>query len=262
MITRQAIIEWQENAPWIDMHQVEQDLIISRALTAIFSDKYLASHLAFRGGTALHRIYLSPAARYSEDIDLVQTVAEPIGTVLNGLRRTLDFLGNPTIQQKKKNNTLVFKILSTYPPEVPIKLKIEINCTEHFTVNGFVKHPYEMSNTWYSGDCDIVTFSLDELIGTKIRALYQRRKGRDLFDLYLAGMSPDINPENSVQCFKQYITFSDKNVPSREEYLINLEKKMNNRLFVSDTEGILRPGIDYVPMHAFEVVKNTFISRI
>ena len=154
MITRRAIIEWQENAPWIDMHQVEQDLIISLALTAIYSDSYLASRLAFRGGTALHRIYLSPPARYSEDIDLVQTLAEPIGSVIDRLRNALDFLGKPVIQQKKNNNTLVFKTVSTYPPEIPLKLKVEINCNEHFTVHGFMKVPYEMSNTWHSGGCD------------------------------------------------------------------------------------------------------------
>jgi predicted nucleotidyltransferase component of viral defense system len=262
MITKQAIIEWQENAPWTDMHQVEQDLVISRALSAIFSDEYLASRLAFRGGTALYRIYISPPARYSEDIDLVQIIAEPIGMVLNRLREVLSFLGVPTIRQKKNNNTLVFKMMSTFPPETPLKLKIEINCNEHFTVYGFVKSPYKMSNTWYSGNCDLVTFCLDELIGTKIRALYQRRKGRDLFDLYLAALTPDINPENAVTCFRQYIAFSDMAVPTGKEYLINLESKMDNRLFVSDTDGILRPGIVYVPTQAFEVVKSTFVDRI
>ena len=138
MITKQAIIEWQDNAPWIDMRQVEQDLIISRALTAIYSDDYLASRLAFRGGTALHRIYFSPPARYSEDIDLVQIVEEPIGRTLDTLRNVLDFLGSPAILQKKNNNTLVFTTESTYPPETPLKLKIEINCNEHFTVNVFL----------------------------------------------------------------------------------------------------------------------------
>ena len=74
MITKQAIIEWQENAPWTDMRQVEQDLIISRALTAIYSDDYLASRLAFRGGTALHRIYFSPPARYSDMYPILRTM--------------------------------------------------------------------------------------------------------------------------------------------------------------------------------------------
>ena len=262
MITRQAIIEWQEKAPWINMYQVEQDLIISRAITAIYSDKYLASRLAFRGGTALHRIFLSPPARYSEDIDLVQIVSEPIGSILNSLREALSFLGKPAIHQKRSNNTLVFKTMSISLPDTPLKLKIEINCNEHFTVFGHVKVPYEMRNIWHSGNCEIVTFNLDELMGTKIRALYQRRKGRDLFDLYLAGMSPEINPENTVQCFKQYITFSDKNAPTGTEYLTNLEEKMTNRLFLGDTEGILRPNIEYDPVQAFELVKSTFIMKI
>lgn len=65
MINRTAITQWNKIVPWNDNAQVEQDLIISRALVAIFSDKFLASQLAFRGGTALHKLYLSPQPRYS-----------------------------------------------------------------------------------------------------------------------------------------------------------------------------------------------------
>ena len=78
MINRTAIQQWSEHAPWIDNAQIEQDLIICRALIAIFSDEFLASQLAFRGGTALHKLYLSPQPRYSEDIDLVQIIPGPI----------------------------------------------------------------------------------------------------------------------------------------------------------------------------------------
>ena len=262
MITKQAIIEWQENAPWMDMRQVEQDLIISRALTAIYSDAYLASRLAFRGGTALHRLYLLPPARYSEDIDLVQTIAEPIGMALDALREVLSFLGKPVVNQKKHNNTLVFRSMSTYPPETPLKLKIEINCSEHFNVYGLVKIPYKMNSTWYSGRCDLMTYQLDELIGTKIRALYQRRKGRDLFDLYKATLLPSLNPDNTVECYKKYMAFSNMHIPSGREYLTNLEEKMGNRLFVSDTDGILRPGVEFIPTLAFEAIKSTFIDRM
>ena len=56
MINRTAIQQWSEHAPWIDNAQIEQDLIICRALVSIFSDEFLASQLAFRGGTALHKL--------------------------------------------------------------------------------------------------------------------------------------------------------------------------------------------------------------
>lgn len=78
MIDRASITQWAGRVPWNDPAQVEQDLIISRALVAIFSDEFLASQLAFRGGTALHKLYLSPQPRYSEDIDLVQIHPGPI----------------------------------------------------------------------------------------------------------------------------------------------------------------------------------------
>lgn len=64
MIPESAILEWTNTVPWNSNEQVEQDLIICRALVAIFNDQYLASHLAFRGGTALHKLYLHPQSRF------------------------------------------------------------------------------------------------------------------------------------------------------------------------------------------------------
>lgn len=91
MINRASILQWRTQVPWNSSEQVEQDLIICRALVAIFSDEFLASQLAFRGGTALHKLYLSPQSRYSEDIDLVQIEAEPIKPILSRLGEVLDF---------------------------------------------------------------------------------------------------------------------------------------------------------------------------
>ena len=90
MIPRDYITQWRERAPWSEDFQVEQDLIISRALVEIFSDPALAGALAFRGGTALYKLYLTPPARYSEDIDLVQILPSPAGPVMDRLRGALD----------------------------------------------------------------------------------------------------------------------------------------------------------------------------
>ena len=94
MIPEFAIREWSEHVPWTESEQVEQDLLICRALTEIYKDEYLASHLAFRGGTALHKLFLSPQPRYSEDIDLVQINAEPIKETYDHIRDALAFLGS------------------------------------------------------------------------------------------------------------------------------------------------------------------------
>ena len=184
MIPEFAIREWSEHVPWTESEQVEQDLLICRALTEIYKDEYLASHLAFRGGTALHKLFLSPQPRYSEDIDLVQINAEPIKETYDHIRDALAFLGEPKVKQKKHNNTLIFRLESESIPVVPIHLKVEINCKEHFSVLPMQRMPFSVVNKWYNGKCDVLTYQLDELVGTKLRALYQRRKGRDLYDLY------------------------------------------------------------------------------
>ena len=93
MIPKAYITEWSKNAPWVNNYQVEQDLIIERALVKLFSHTELFSQLAFRGGTALHKLYLKPQARYSEDIDLVQLHAGEIGSLLTLIRERLSFLG-------------------------------------------------------------------------------------------------------------------------------------------------------------------------
>ncbi len=79
MIARAHITAWRSKAPWSTDAQVEQDLVISRALVDLFSHEVLGREVAFRGGTALHKLHFDPPGRYSEDIDLVQVNAGPIG---------------------------------------------------------------------------------------------------------------------------------------------------------------------------------------
>lgn len=136
MIPRSDITAWRGVVPWQLNEQVEQDLVLSRALIEIFSDTFLRDHLAFRGGTALHKLYLSPQARYSEDIDLVQIKSGPVGEILGAIREKLSFLGKAGSQQSRGNNTLIFRFESEIPPVVRLRLKVEINCREHFYVLG------------------------------------------------------------------------------------------------------------------------------
>ncbi len=128
MIPRAYITEWSQQVPWQTNEQVEQDLVICRALVEIFSDEWLASKLAFRGGTALHKFYLNPQPRYSEDIDLVQIAAEPFGPVIDRIRERLSFLGIPQRKQKANNNTLFYRFESEFPPVQTLRLKVETNC--------------------------------------------------------------------------------------------------------------------------------------
>jgi predicted nucleotidyltransferase component of viral defense system len=107
MIPRPNIAKWQQHAPWKEFAQVEQDLIISRTLVEIFSDEFLRENLAFRGGTALHKIYLSPAARYSEDIDLVQVKPGPVKPILQRIDEVLTFFDEKRTTQVRGHGAKV-----------------------------------------------------------------------------------------------------------------------------------------------------------
>src|SRR4051812_3386436 len=176
MIPKAYITEWRNKAPWQENYQVEQDLVIERALVEIYSDFFLKERLAFRGGTALHKLHLSPQVRYSEDIDLVQITAEPFGPLIDKLRVRLEWLGKPTILQKKHNNKMIYRFTSE--DEIPLKLKVETNCREHFTVLGIQEAAMKVESSWFSGQAKIPTYDIHELLGTELRALYQRKKGR------------------------------------------------------------------------------------
>ncbi len=77
MIPEQFIETWRSKANWRTSSMVEQDLIISRALICLFTDPHVKKSLVFRGGTALNKLFIKPASRYSEDIDFVQVKPEP-----------------------------------------------------------------------------------------------------------------------------------------------------------------------------------------
>lgn len=178
MIPKAQILEWAAKTPWPEERQVEQDLIICRALVAIFSDEFLSSRLAFRGGTALNKLFFSGAYRYSEDIDLIQTTAEPIGPTIDALRTVLD---RGAYQPKQHSPKMIYKVPAN--DGGVIRLKVEINTREHTPYFEHVTKPFSVESEWFSGKADIRTFVLDELLSTKLRALLQRDKGRDVFGI-------------------------------------------------------------------------------
>ncbi len=262
MIARDYITEWREHAPWISDAHVEQDLVISRALVEIFRVEELARRLAFRGGTALFKLHLRPAVRYSEDIDLVQITPEPIGETFDTVRAVLDpWLGAPRRAIKEGRVNLVYRFRSEDQPPKPMRLKLEINSREHFTELGHVRAAFEMRSRWWSGTTAITTFELDEMLGTKLRALYQRSKGRDIFDLWYALTHGAAAPDRVVACFDRYMREGGHRV-SRAAFEDNLQQKLADSSFRADMTPLLRPGTAWDVDLAGEVVTRELLARL
>jgi predicted nucleotidyltransferase component of viral defense system len=260
MIPQAYITEWSNVVPWQNNAQVEQDLIICRALVEIFSNPFLKTKLAFRGGTALHKLFLSPQPRYSEDIDLVQVDEEPIGEVLTALRKSLSFLGKPKLEMGNMMVTLRYGFETEFQPVQKLKLKIETNCREHFTIMGWQQKEFIVENSWFSGQCFITTYTIEELLGTKLRALYQRRKGRDLFDIWKAFEDAKPNAKDIITCYKKYMAASlNKPIPSQKEYKLNLEAKKTDTEFLGDIVAIINPKLLYNADWGFNLMEENLL---
>ena len=214
MIPAQNIVAWGNVVPWVDQRQVEQDLIIGRTLVAIFSDGMLRDAIRVRGGTALNKLHFPNPMRYSEDIDLVRTSRGPIGPILDQLREIPEpWLGRARFEQSPVAPKFRFRADAEGGSGAPIRLKIEINTREIEAFDGPAHLPLEVENPWFSGEAAISTFSREEMLATKLRALLQRDKGRDFYDLaHALEVFENLDIARIVEMFRLYLELSGQTI--------------------------------------------------
>lgn len=241
MIPMMNIVAWSNVVPWAELRQVEQDLIISRAIIDLFADPILREQLRFRGGTALNKLHFPAPIRYSEDIDLVRTTSGPIGPILDRVRERLEpWLGRANFNQSQVAPKLKFRVQAEDPvATVQIRLKVEINTSEIEAHDPPLAVSFRVDNPWFAGEAKVSTFSREEMLATKLRALLQRNKGRDLFDLaHALDVFPGLNTARVVECFGRYLQRSEIRI-SRAEAEQRMFAKLNNPGFLADMRPLL-----------------------
>lgn len=171
----------------------------------------------------------NPASRYSEDIDLVQIKPGPIKPVMERIGNVVSFSEEKRATQVRGYGAKVLYRFTSEYEEIRMRLKLEINCKEHFNVLDWVEFPFEVESEWFTGKAEIKTYDVNELLGTKLRALYQRGKGRDLFDLDYARQNIGLNYDQVIAYFKEYTSFATgKRPPSKKEFMLNMKEKENS----------------------------------
>ena len=277
-LTQRDILAHQQQVPWPNLRQVEQDLLLCRAMTALFDDAFLKTQIAMRGGTLLHKVHLAPASRYSEDIDLVVIGDRPDEHVRKAINRVLlGVLGRPTssawqaVKLAVRNAVKPSKVLRviyrvpsvTDPRGTPLEIVIEANVTERKSYRPISLLPFsylfrdEMVATTVNG------FEIHEMLGTKMRALFQRRRGRDLFDLYwaLTEAGTPVNPAEIIELFLYYLQ-QEGTVATRDEFIGLLQSHLNDRGFLTDMNALLRTGIAYDPVVAGDFVISNLLQLL
>ena len=264
MIAPMHLAHWRTKAPWGSDAQIEQDLVLTKAVILFYSNPHLAEAFAFRGGTAMQKLFFDLPTRYSEDIDLVQIRQEPIGPAIDAIRQEFDpWLGEPRRNIKQSRVTLIYRFESEMPPIQRMRLKIELNTGEHFTVLSPKRCRIHCESDWFKGSATVLTYELEELLGTKMRALFQRKKGRDLYDLAMALKHfKKLDLIKTVHCFQRYMEH-DKATVTRAQFEANLAEKLADPAFHQDIHPLLTQGA-----RAFDVeaeakhVQNAFLSLL
>ena len=215
MIPVMNIIAWSSEAPWAEQRQIEQDLIISRAIVELFSDEFLRSELRFRGGTALNKLHFPRAVRplfgghrsRQDDSRSYQASASP------NSRSSGAWLGEARFNTSSIAPKLIFRAPAE-GDEAMLRLRVEIETREREAYDSLLFIPHAVENPWFTGQCDVPTYSREEMLATKLRALLQRNKGRDLFDLIHAlAVFDGLDAKRVVDYSQRYLASRPRDLP-------------------------------------------------
>ena len=142
-----------------------------------------------------------------------------------------------------------------------MKIKIEINTREHCYYDPLNSKLLESYSQWFQNTMDITTFTTEELLATKLRALYQRKKGRDLFDLWVAR---ELNPNTKrvfVEIFKKYLNREDKHI-TQGIFEKNIHEKVNSNQLAYDLRPLISPSLGYDVHKAYDYVLENYIQKL
>lgn len=187
MIPNNVLTAWRQSSPWRTDLQVEQDLVLHVLAIEIANHELVADHLIWRGGTCLHKLHLGRARRYSEDLDYVLISGVDHGDVKFALSEVAEHVGLEVDHYDVTDeNVKVWASAEATAGTERVSVMFEVNCNDIAPLLDLRRIPLGVDNRWWSNRAEVLTFDPCELGGTKFRALAQRRKGRDLSDLWMA----------------------------------------------------------------------------
>lgn len=261
------ITAWSKHAPWAERRQVEQDLSISRAIVELFNDGYLAEELRFRGGTALNKLHFPAPLRYSEDIDLVRTTEGKIKPVVSRVREVLKpWLGTAEYVRSNVSPKLIFRT-EAEDGGPALVLKVEIAIWETDAYDGAVNFDYAVANDWFTGKATVPSYTKEEMLATKLRALLQRSKGRDLMDLsHAMNVFDALGTARVVEIFRRYMDAEGHPI-TRAQAERRMFAKLASPAFLRDVKPLLTPDeadklTDEAMKAAFASVFDSLIVRL
>jgi len=263
-LTSHEIRVWADEQGFPDMLFAELDYRLVRILEALYRDDFLAKRLYIKCGTAINKLYLGETSRLSIDLDFNHV--GPKGEVL---KERHDVRERIVELLKKQDSSYVTHSKHRYEQTTikakykavagPIRnFKIEISHIERFPIVSPVQRQVRTPD----GLADVTTYALEELTATKLRALLERFKGRDVYDLYFISQLKT-NPAVTRKMFLYYFYRSSKVFNPKIHYR-NLTKRYTGGKYADDVSAFVKPTVQFhLETAAQEVItRYSFINEL
>jgi predicted nucleotidyltransferase component of viral defense system len=242
-LTEHDVRVWADEQGISDLLFAELDYRLVKTLEAFYRDGFLSKRLCIKGGTAINKLYLGETSRLSVDLDFNQ-----VGTKEEVLKERRDVRERIVGLLKKQDDSYVIHSERRYE-QTRIKaryktlagpmqsFKIEVSHVERFPIVSPVMKQVKTPD----GSADVITYTLEELTATKLRALLERFKGRDVYDLYfISQLKPD--PIVTRKMFLYYFYRSRKVFNPKVHYK-NLVRRYKSVNYVDAVSVFVKPTV-------------------
>lgn len=198
-------------ASGVDSLVAERDVVLTYALRVMseHEDPFL-SHLAFKGGTCIKKVYFGKTGRFSMDLDFTRVDIRP-DKFKSELRLLFDQRRHHgisfVIEEEWSRDNSYGAVLEYSHAWNSDRFQVEASFRER-PILSVVELP--LLDELYFRYCEFEPFKVpclqkEEVLAEKIRAFFQRRRARDLYDLYLFATMPrsyDVNKVRTLAVLK------------------------------------------------------------
>lgn len=175
MVTRAELVNIARKQK-LPLGMIEKDFVLTLVLREICNSQF-KNALIFKGGTALHKIYLHK--RLSVDLDFTASDEFDIDDLNKIL--IIKEINSEIRKVRTFENSISIDLKYRSLLEYPDSIKIEIS----FREKPLLKLKEVILKSPYFPDFNVKTFQVEEMAAEKMRALIQRKRPRDYFDMWL-----------------------------------------------------------------------------
>jgi len=244
-LTEHDLKNWADEQGFADLTLTELDYRLTKTLEMIYQDSFLSERLYLKGGTVINKVYLGESSRLSVDLDF-----NHIGQKEQVLKERQTIRERIVNLLKKQDSSYSVRWKRRYP-QTTIKakyktlsgqsqrLKVEISHIERFPILKSVKQRLKTP----TGQVSITTYQLEELTATKLRAFFERLKGRDVYDLHFIfklGLQKVVTRKMFL-----YYFYRSRKVFNPKIHYKDLAMRYSSDKYVDDVTNFINPKVKF-----------------